>query len=203
MNRGDWLKSSAVALPLACGCGTADPTPPPAPARTPLAVHRAEPDFRVFSGNDEVPPATFRFEGADGFVRLTMEVESPASTATSPAPQINDVLFPVRGEGTLSVLFRRPTPEDHAGRVVIRCRIGESESTAEFEPTLWFGRPSAIVTFESRVGEPANAAEEGREVVLARYVARNAPSEIRLAFKAVFSKKPIGPRVKAGMKAGP
>lgn len=200
-SRGPLIVSLAIA---SAGCGTPMPPPSPPPAPTPLTVHRPDPDFRVFPGNDEVPPASFRFEGAGGFVRATLEVESQAATGpTPPPPTINDVVFPVRGEGTLSILFRRPTPEHHGGRVVVRCRAGGAESEAEFEPVLWFGQPSAIVTFESRVGEPSNAAAEGREVVLARYVARNAPSEIRLAFKAVFSKDPIGPRVKAGMKGGP
>jgi len=184
-----WM--ALIILGMIEGCDGPKPPIPPPPAPMPLAIHRAEPDFRVFSGHDEVPPATFRFEGAGGYVRVTMEVESPVSANPAAAPQVNDVVFPVRGEGTLTILFRRPTPEaHHAGRVLVRCRAGESESEAGFEPALWFGQPSAIVTFESGVGE----------VVLARYVARNAPSEIRLAFKAVFSKTPIASRVKAGTK---
>ncbi len=186
---------------IVLGCGGPKPpgSPPPVVAVGPLTIHRAEPESRVFEEHEDVPPATFRFDGAEGYVRATMEVES----ASPGGPQVNDVLFPAKGSGQLAIVIHRPTPGHLGGRVTIRCRTGEEESEAEFEPTLWFGRRTAIITFESRIGDAANPVAAGREVVLARYVARNAPTEIRLAFKAVFSRTPIEPRTKAGMKPRP
>ena len=204
---GDDLKTISGCLILLCslaivGCGSSRPAPQPAAPATPY-IHRPEPDFRVFTGGDEVPVASFPFEDSGGYIRATMEVESAASKDPARPPTTNDVIFPVKGDGVLSILFRRPKPGEHGGRVVIRCRSGEAESEAEFEPNLWFDRPSSIVTFESKVGEAMNTPGEGHEVVLARYVARNIPAEVRLAFKAVFSDRPIAPRVKAGLKLSP
>ena len=131
---------------------------------------------------------------------MTMEVEG-SSTSTPPAPaSLNDVLFKADGDGRLSVASSGPWPEHPNGRVTIRCLSGGEESSAEFEPELWFHLPAAIVTFESPLGEPSNPVVEGKEVILGRYVARNIPRDIRLTFKAVFSRDPVPPRMKAGIK---
>ena len=84
--------------------------------------------------------------------------------------------------------------------MTLRCRSGGEESEALYEPAIWLAHPSAIVTFEPVGADPANPVAEGREVILARYVARNLPSDIRLTLKAVFSEEPVAPRVKAGVK---
>jgi hypothetical protein len=160
--------------------------------------------MRVFSSEDEAPSATYAFEGAKGSVRVTMEVggtSGPTPNASSAdLPKLNDVLFKAEGDGRITVSIKRPWPEHPNGRVTIRCLSGQEESTAEFEPELWFHLPGAIVTFESPLGEPSNPAVEGKEVVLGRYVARNIPHDIRLTLKAVFTKDPVAPRTKAGIK---
>ena len=156
--------------------------------------------MRVFSAQEEVPSSVYTFEGARGSVRVTMEIEGN-SVSTAPVPPfVNDVLFKAEGDGRLSVTFKRPWPGHENGRVTIRCFSGEEESTADFEPELWFHQPAAIITIESPPGDPSNPVVEGKEMVLARYVARNIPRDIRLNFKAVFSREVVPPRVKAGMK---
>ena len=104
------------------------------------------------------------------------------------------------GDGRLSVAIKRPWPEHPNGRVTIRCLSGAEESSADFEPELWFHEPGAIVTFESPMGEASGPVVEGKEVILGRYVARNIPRDIRVTFRAVFSRDPLAPRVKAGLK---
>lgn len=192
---------AAIGFTLAAwflGPGCSGPKPPPVAvvATVPLAVHRPEPAVRAFPADEEIPPIGFAFEGAPGNVRVTMEIER--TSASPAAPTVNDVLFRASGSGRISVGFRRAWPGHDEGRATIRCRSGEEESEAVFEPELWFRHPSAIVTFESPLGEPSNPVAEGREIVLGRYVARNLPVDIRLTLKAVFSKDPIAPRVKAG-----
>lgn len=195
-----WL--AWIAFVVLVGCHGTKPIPPiSSPSPVPLSIHRPEGGSRVFSGEDETAAAsTFPFEGATGSVRLTMEVASGGTPNAPGVPTVNDVLFQAVGEGRIAIGFRRPTPGHPEGRVTIRCRSGDEESEAEFEPAIWLGHPSAIVTFEPVAADPANPVVEGREVVLARYVARNLPSDIRLTLAAVFSKDPIAPRVKAGAK---
>lgn len=122
-----------------------------------------------------------------------------ASNSTTPI-SLNDVLFHVEGGGQISATFKRPWPEHPNGRVTIRCLSGQEESSAEFEPELWFHFPAAIVTFESPVGEASTPVVDGKEIVLGRYVARNIPRDIRLTIKAVFSREPVAPRTRAGLK---
>ena len=160
--------------------------------------------MRVFTSQDEIPPVSYGFQGAEGSLRVTMEIEgvpgsNPGATTPGP-PSVNDVLFKAEGDGRVSVTFKRPWPEHPNGRVTIRCLSGEEESSAKFEPELWFHLPGAIVTLESPPGEPPNAVVPGKEVVLGRYVARNIPHDLRLTFKAVFSRDPVAPRTKAGVK---
>ena len=192
-------------LSFLVGCEGPKPTTgPTARPNDPLAIHRADSPMRVFSGGDEVPPTSYGFEGAKGSVRVTMEfggVPGPTSShLPAPPASLNDVLFQAEGNGRLTVTIKRPWPEHPNGRVTIRCLSGQEESTAEFEPELWFHLPGAIVTFETPLGEPSNPVVEGKEVVLGRYVARNIPQDIRLTFKAVFTRDPITPRTKAGVK---
>ena len=199
------LASSLPLLALLEGCGTkpAIPSPPIRPIG-PLAIHRAESPTRVFSSQDEVPSATYAFEGAKGSVRVTMEIGGTPGTSSGEAPAVpaslNDVLFKAEGDGRLTFSIQRPSPEHPNGRVAIRCLSGKEESTADFEPELWFHLPGAIITFESPLGEPSNPVVEGTEVVLGRYVARNIPHDIRLTFKAAFTRDPVAPRTKAGIK---
>ncbi len=129
-----------------------------------------------------------------------MEIEGASDSKTTIPLSINDVLFKAEGDGRLTVSFKRPWPGHENGRVMIRCFSGEEESSADFEPELWFHHPTGIITVESPLVEPTNPVVEGKEVILARYVARNLPHDIRLNFKAVFSREPVPPRVKAGMK---
>ena len=196
--------------PIACsrrpcsllgGCdGSKLPPSPPVKPAAPLAIHRGEAPTRVFTGEDEIPSIAYAFEGGKGSVRVTMEVEGISGSAAPVPPSLNDVLFKAEGQGRISVAVKRPWPEHPNGRVTIRCVSGSEESAAEFEPELWFHLPGAIITLESPLGDPSNPVVEGKEVVLARYVARNIPRDIRLTFKAVFTRKPAIPRTKAGMK---
>jgi hypothetical protein len=195
---------SFLAAGLLLGCGGTKPPPalPPKPA-VPLAIHRPDAQTRVFSGEDETPAATYAFEGARGSVRVTMEIEgtSGANPGRPLPPSLNDVLFKAEGDGRLTVVFKRPGPGLPNGRVTIHCLSGGEESSAELEPELWYHLPGAIVTFEPAAGDPKDQVVAGKEVVLGRYVARNLPRDIRLTFKAVFTKDPVAPRTKAGLKA--
>jgi hypothetical protein len=185
------------------GCGNPKPVPvPPARPVVPLAIHRPDSSMRVFSGEEETPTASYLFEGARGSVRVTMEIEgNSAPNPAHPMPlSTNDVLFKAVGDGRLSVAFKRPSPEHPNGRVTIRCLSGDEDSSAEFEPELWYHLPGAIVTFEPSVGDSNEPVVIGKEVVLGRYVARNLPRDIRLTFKAVFTRDPVAPRTKAGLK---
>jgi hypothetical protein len=184
---------------FAVGCGGAKPIPPPARPVGPLAIHRPDSGLLVFSGSGETPAAAYAFEGAGGSVRVTMEVEGlSGSNPDHPAvPIVNDVLFKAVGDGRISVAFKRPTPELPNGRVTINCLSGDEDSSAVFEPELWYHQPGAIVTFEASGGEPKERAAPGKEVILGRYVARNIPRDIRLTFKAVFTKEPVAPRTKS------
>lgn len=160
--------------------------------------------MRVFSSGDEVPSASYAFEGAKGSVRVTMEIGGTSGATSNDPPtaptSLNDVLFQAEGDGRLTVSIKRPWPEHPNGRVAIRYLSGREESTAEFEPELWFHLPGAIVTFESPLGESSNPVVEGKEVVLGRYVARNIPHDLRVTFKATFTKDPVAPRTKAGVR---
>ncbi len=147
-----------------------------------------------------MPSSAYAFEGSRGSVRVTMEIEGTSDPKTQIPPFVNDVLFKAEGDGRLTISFKKPWPEHENGRITIRCLSGEEESSAEFEPELWFHHPGAIITIESPLGEPTNPVVEGKEVILARYVARNISHDIRLNFKAVFSREAVPPRVKAGMK---
>jgi hypothetical protein len=181
-------------------CEGTKPIPPPTARPTvPLAIRRGEAPTRVFTGEEEVPGISYGFDGGKGSVRVTMEVEGISGSTLVPT-SLNDVLFKAEGQGRISVAFKRPWPEHPNGRVTIGCVSGLEESSAVFEPELWFHRPGAIITLESPLGEPSNPVVEGKEVVLARYVARNTPQELRLTFKAVFTKDPVAPRTKAGIK---
>jgi hypothetical protein len=183
------------------GCnGSKSPTTPAVKPAAPLAIHRGEAPTRVFSAEDEIPSISYAFEGGTGNLRVTMEIEGVAGSSTPVPISLNDVLFKAEGQGRISVAFKRPWPEHPNGRVTIACFSGPEESSAVFEPELWFHQPGAIITFDSPLGEPSNPVVEGKEVVLARYVARNIPRELRLTFKAVFTKDPIAPRTKAGIK---
>jgi hypothetical protein len=129
-----------------------------------------------------------------------MEVEKTSATPGQGTTTVNDVLFRAVGDGKISISFRRPSPGHHEGKVLIRCSSGGEESEADFEPETWLSHPSAIVTFEPIPSDFAHPVEEGREVVLVRYLARNMPVDIRLTLKALFSKEPVEPRVKVGPK---
>jgi hypothetical protein len=188
------------AVLLGCQGSETSPVAPPSRPAVPLTIKRGEAPTRVFSSEDEVPAISEAFEGGRGSVRVTMEVER-SSTSTTPIPvSLNDVLFKAEGDGRILIAFKRPWPEHPNGRVTIRCQSGGEESSAEFEPELWFHLPAAIVTFESPPGEASGAVVERKEIVLGRYVARNIPQDIRLTFKAVFSRDPVPPRMKAGIK---
>ncbi|WP_435007772.1 hypothetical protein P12x_005037 [Tundrisphaera lichenicola] len=188
---------------LVAGCGDAKPArPTSAHAPAPLSIQRPEGGMRVFSASDDFA-TNFGFEGARGSVRVTMEIQRVDASKEQGGPTINDVLFRAEGDGRISIIFHKPKPGQHDGRVTIRCESGGEESEAEFEPDLWMEHPTAIVTFDPPPTEPADTIAEDREIVLARYIARNMPQDIRLTLKAVFSKASVPPRVKAKAKAKP
>jgi len=192
----NWSLIPAICLLVATGCDGAKTATRPV---GPLAIHRPDPISRVFSGSDETPGSACEFEGAGGSVRISMEIEGTAApnSAHPDIPILNDVLFRAVGDGRIAVGFKRPTPELPQGRVTITCLSGGEESSAIFEPELWYHQPGAIVTLESSVvGDSKEKADPGKEVVLGRYVARNIPRDIRLTFKAVFTREPIAPRTK-------
>jgi hypothetical protein len=169
----------------------------------PFSVHPSEAPTRVFSSEEEIPTIFSTFDGAKGSVRVTLEIEG-TSKSSKPTPLfINDVLFKAIGEGRISLAIKRPWPDHPNGRVTICCCSGAEESSAQFEPELWFDKPGAIVSFESVGGDSTSLVGEGKEIVLGRYVARNVPQDIRLTLKAIFSKEPVSPRTNAGMKPTP
>jgi hypothetical protein len=185
------------------GCEGSKPTPPPTLAvrpNVPLSVRPSEAPTRVFSSEEEIPTTYSTFGGARGSVRVTLEVEGSNDPSKPAALSLNDVLFKAVGEGRISMAIKRPWPDHPNGRVTICCCSGNEESSAEFEPELWFHKPGAIVTYESVGGEPASPVGEGKEVVLGRYIARNTNQDVRLTLKAMFSKNPVPPRTNAGIK---
>ncbi len=190
-----------LAIAFVAGCEGSKPPPPPAKPAVPLAIRRPDSGLLVFSGEAETPGTVYEFRGALGSVRVTMEVDGASApvpaTSKAPSPILNDVLFKAVGDGRISVAFKRPSAENPNGRVSIRCLSGDEESSAEFEPELWYHMPGAIVTFEPTVGDSNDPAAHGKEVILGRYVARNIPRDVRLTFKAVFTGQPIAPRTKA------
>ena len=200
--RGGVARVLFAFVPL-LGCGGPEPTPAPAKPAVALAIRRPDSGLRVFSGTEETPAMAYEFDGAPGSVRVTMELEgSPASPSTKGSPPaVNDVLFKAEGRGRIAIAFERPKPERPNGRVTITCLSGGEESSASFEPELWYHLPGAIVTFEPTTGEPADSAAPGKEIVLGRYVARNVPQDVRLTFKAVFTREPLAPRTKTELRA--
>jgi hypothetical protein len=187
------------------GCGEIKPSAPSLALKPviPLMVHPSEAPTRVFSSEEEIPTTFSSFDGAKGSVRVTLEIEGNSKSSRPTPMSINDVLFKAVGEGRISLAIKRPWPEHPNGRVTIGCCSGTEESSAEFEPELWFDKPGAIVTFESVGSDSASLTGEGKEIVLGRYVARNVPQDIRLTLKAMFTREPVTPRTNAGMKPVP
>ena len=186
----------AVGLSVGCG-GTKAPTAKAKPVG-PLAIRQPDSALLVFQGRTRLP-ARFMNSRGPGSVRVTMEVEgtSGATRRSRPPPTIKDVLFKAEGDGRISVEFMRPWPEHPNGQVTIRCISGDEDSSANYEPELWYHIPGAIVTLESAGRDQNEQATHGKEIVLGRYVSRNIPKDIRLSFKAVFTKEPVAPRTKA------
>ncbi len=186
---------------LAWGCGSSKQPPPTLSVGTgvPLSVRHSEAPTRVFSNDEEIPSLVSTFEGGRGSVRVTLEVEGPSNNG-KPSLSVNDVLFRAVGTGRISLAIQRPFPDHPNGRVTIAGQSGTEESSAEFEPALWFHQPGAIVTFESVGGESSTVISEGKEIILGRYIARNIPHDIRVTLKAMFSTNPVPPRTNAGPK---
>ncbi|WP_435017666.1 hypothetical protein TA3x_005284 [Tundrisphaera sp. TA3] len=176
------------------------------PAETPIAtppasvaVRRsgAEVQARVEPGA-QIAPIGFVLDGVRGYIRATMEIEG---TADNPEPFLHDALFLANGEGRLSIAIREPWPDHPRGRVSIRCEAGGEDSTVDYEPELWFGRPDVAIAIEDPIGPAGVKVSEGDDVVLARIVAESPGARpIRVTFKAAFSDRPIKPRVKAGVR---
>ncbi len=187
----------AVGLSVGCG-GTKAPTAKAKPVG-PLAIRRPGFGDAGLSGRGRDSGAVYDFQGGPGSVRVTMEVAGARErTRRIPAaPTIKDVLFKAEGDGRIWVAFMRPSPEHPNGQVTIRCVSGDEDCSAKYEPELWYHLPGAIVTLESAGGDQKDQAVPGKEVVLGRYVARNIPRDIRLTFKAVFTREPVPPRTKA------
>ncbi len=189
---------------IATGCERSRPAPTLAVRpNVPLSVHPCEAPTRVFSAEEEIPTSFSTFEGASGSVRVTLEIDGTNPSGHPTRISLNDVLFKAVGEGRISLTIKRPWTEHPNGRVTISCRSAGEESSADFEPELWFHKSGAIVTFESVGGEASSPVGEGREVVLSRYIARNLPHDIRMTLKANFSKTPVPPRTNAGPKPTP
>ncbi len=193
-----WLAACGVMI----GCGGPKPPTPPIPDHGPEVrigpADRSETGPRTFAAGEPIAPASLAFEGGPGFVRVTLEVETVAGGDRTTS--LNDVLFAAEGNGTITVEFRGPRSGHESGRVSVRCVSGAEESVADFEPGLWFGDPGASVGFESPIGKGIMV-KSGSEVVLARYHARSAGREVRLAVKAVFAGGPVAPRTQVGKKA--
>lgn len=142
-----------------------------------------------------VLPTQFSFDGATGNVRLTVEVDGGAGPVT-----LNDVLFRAEGSGTIILTLLKPGPDRKVGQLTVQCRSGGEESSADLDAGPWFADADALVGVESKLTSTPTTIIEGTEVVLARYSAIGASRTVRMAWKAVFSKQPTPPRVKAGMK---
>jgi hypothetical protein len=186
-----------VLLALLPGCGPADAPTEATPAT--VAIRRAGTEVQTqVETRSKVAPLGFEFSGMRGYVRVTMEIEG---TADNPEPFLHDALFLARDEGRLTVAFREPWPDHPRGRVSIRCEAGGEDSTVDYEPELWFGRPDVAVEIEDPIGTAGAKVSEGEDVVLARVVATSRDARpIRVTFKAAFSDRPIKPRVKAGVR---
>jgi hypothetical protein len=199
MSQRSGLARVLLALGTCAGCTPPPAIPPPAKPAVALAIHRPSGELLVFSGEAETPGTAYEFDGAPGSVRVTMEISGTTGSpsAHSAPPIINDVLFKAEGRGRIAVAFKRPWPEHSNGRVTITCDSGGEESSASFEPELWSHLPGAIVTLEPAAGESNEAVNPGKELVLSRYTARNIPRDLRLTFKAVFTRDPLPPRTKA------
>ncbi len=172
------------------GCDGDKPAPPggSGPSPDPAAVRADGPGSRTFEAGAEIPPATFPFEGSPGFVRVTVEAETSSGSAR--ASSLNDVLFEAKGRGRIIVSFRKPWPGHDEGRVTVRCESGGEDSTAEFEPSLWFRDGGAAVAFQAHApGEPGPVAD-GAEVVLAHYAAKVGNRAVGLTIRATFAGQP-------------
>jgi hypothetical protein len=186
------------------GCSGSKPPPTlSVKPSSPLSVQLYNVSARVFSAEDEVPNTLAFFHGGTGSVRVTLEIDGSVSSSKSSPISVNDVLFKAAGDGSIALTIKRPSVDHPKGLLTITCLSGTEESSAEFEPELWFEKPGAIVTFEPVGGENSVPISEGTEVILGRYVARNLPQDIRLTLKAMFSKKPVPPRTNAGLKSVP
>ena len=178
------------------GCG--DPAvPESASPPPPLAIRPGVGEARTFEAGSEIPPASFAFEGASGHVRITLEAEQASSDGRSRASSLNDALFRATGAGRIVVSFRKPWPGHDQGRVTVRCEEPRENSSAEFEPSLWFGDPGAIVAFASPLAGSVGPITPGAEVVLARYAAKVGSTAVSLTIKATFAAEPPPVRVQA------
>jgi len=191
------IRALALALlaGFAPGCGGTRPPTTPAPAAPgPPVTIRSDPgEARTFEAGAEIPPASFAFEGAPGFVRTTLEAESSSEGRVASA-SLNDALFRASGRGRLVVSFRKPWAGHDEGRVTVRCEGGSEDSSAEFEPALWSRDPGAVVAFEAPAPGPITP---GREAVLARWAAKLGSKAVGLTLKATFAATPPPVRLKA------
>jgi hypothetical protein len=137
----------------------------------------------------------FAFTEAPGELRVTAEVVT--STTPPVRRELHDVLFPVRGSGSLEVGFRPASSENERSRIILRCRAGGEESEAALD---WPGpdpTPGLASTFTA---EPKPAAP-GVEVTLAESETRLGPDPVRFLLKANFTERPLAPRMSVGAKA--
>ena len=189
MIRKRYGMASALLILASSGCGTSKSTAP----ADPVAIRADAPGVRTFEAGAAIPPASFAFEGASGFVRVTIEAEVSSPGGRTSA--LNDVLFTARGAGRITLSFRKPWPGHDEGRVTVRCEAGSEDSTADFEPTLWFRDAGAVVAFEAPASASIGPVVEGSEVILARYAAKVGDRAVGLTVRATFAREPLPVRV--------
>jgi len=193
------IRSLALAAFVGPGCG-GPPLPPPAAPASPVVIGSGSGAARTFGAGEEIPPASFPFDGGPGYVRITLEADRTAGDGQASAASLNDVLFRASGRGRIVVSFRKAWPGHDEGRVTVRCEGVGEDSSADFEPGLWSRDGSAPVAFSSPVPGPGGPFEPDTEIVLARYAAKLGSGAVALTVKATFSTHP--PQVRVQGKAG-
>ena len=169
------------------------PSPPDLPATLPAP---AKPHWKIVSisrRTDQVADSKpldliVAVEGPSGFSRVSL-VTTRAVTGSPPASYLNDVLFPVGEQARLTASLH--TVERHA-RIEV---VNQGEESNAIVPIQNLGDvPWVIET--SIIAEPAQLIAEGSEAPLGRWICRHGADSWTLTLRVLFSREPVGPRLK-------